>query len=285
MAASSHTRQPGAEENLFLQALTFPMTFSALRPHFLHGQVGFFMGESSDSRHRFCGMDDEAVRKRVHPWLHLLRNNHRARMASLFYSTTMKSKLSHITSAVFIALGLAAGYRAISSFFGPPAKADGNKHEIIARGAYLVRLGGCTDCHTPKVMTEKGPVDDTSRLFSGHPADVVLPPPALGAENPWGAATAGMTAWTGPWGISYASNLTPDPETGMGSWTEEEFIQTLRTGKHRGSGRAILPPMPWQPLAAATQEDLSAIFAYLRSVSPVKNAVPAPQPPPAVAKK
>lgn len=154
----------------------------------------------------------------------------------------------------------------------------------VTRGAYLVKLGGCTDCHTPKLMTPQGPVDDSSRLFAGHPADVVLPPPNLDPANPWGAATAGMTAWTGPWGVSFASNLTPDTATGIGGWSEKEFIQTLRTGKHKGEGRAILPPMPWQPLSEARDEDLAAIFAYFKSMPAVPNRVPAPLPPVSVSK-
>jgi mono/diheme cytochrome c family protein len=149
----------------------------------------------------------------------------------------------------------------------------------VTRGAYLVKLGGCTDCHTPKIMTPNGPVDDPDKLFAGHPAGLVLPPPNLDPNNPWGAATAGMTAWTGPWGVSFAANLTPDLATGLGGWSEKVFIQAMRTGKHRGEGRAILPPMPWQPLAEAKDEDLTAIFAYLKSLPAVANHVPGPLPP------
>lgn len=149
----------------------------------------------------------------------------------------------------------------------------------VSRGKYLVKLGGCTDCHTPKIMTDKGPVDDSRRLFAGHPSDVILQPAGLDPKNPWGAATAGMTAWSGPWGVSYASNLTPDVETGIGSWSEREFIDTFRTGKHRGSGREILPPMPWQPLSEAREEDIAAIFAYLKSLPAVSNKVPSPMAP------
>ena len=143
----------------------------------------------------------------------------------------------------------------------------------IARGEYLVRLGGCSDCHTPKIMTERGPKDDPARLFAGHPADVVVPPPGPDS-GPWGAATAGMTAWSGPWGVSYAANLTPDPSTGL--WTRDSFVKAMRTGKHRGWGREILPPMPWESLSKATDEDLDAIYAYLHSLPPVFNPVPDP---------
>jgi hypothetical protein len=91
-----------------------------------------------------------------------------------------------------------------------------------------------------------------------------------------------LTAWVGPWGISFAANLTPDMVTGSGAWTEEAFIAAMRTGKHLGAGREILPPMPWFNLTNATDEDLSAIFAYLKSIKPIENMVPAPVPPPNV---
>jgi len=160
----------------------------------------------------------------------------------------------------------------------PPAQQTETREQVLARGKYLVHLGGCADCHTRKEMTDKGPVDDLKMMLAGHPEGLVLPSPS-GDSGPWFASTAGMTAWTGPWGVSYTSNLTPDPETGLGTWTEEEFIATLRTGKQRGTGRHILPPMPWQPLGEATDADLKAIYAYLRSLPPVKNRVPDPQPP------
>jgi hypothetical protein len=88
-----------------------------------------------------------------------------------------------------------------------------------------------------------------------------------------------FTAWAGPWGVSFSMNLTPDEETGMGTWNEAMFIKAMRTGKHLGEGREILPPMPWPYLAKATDQDLKAIFAYLKSIPPVKNAVPDPIPP------
>ena len=149
------------------------------------------------------------------------------------------------------------------------------------RGEYLVMLGGCNDCHSPKTMTPNGPTLDTSRLLSGHRAGSTLPPVPSGVIGPtgWGAITNHeLTAWAGPWGISFAANLTPD-KTGIGGWTEAQFIQTLRTGKHLGVGRPILPPMPWQPIGQLTDTDLKAIFAYLKSLKPVDNLVPQPLPP------
>ncbi len=145
----------------------------------------------------------------------------------------------------------------------------------VARGRYLVTFGGCNDCHTPPKLTDKGPVPDMAQMLSGHPHDTRLPSPEL-KPGPWFAATAGMTAWAGPWGVTYAANLTPDPNTGLGIWTEDMFLKAMRTGRHMGVGRPILPPMPWQNLAALDDDDLRAIYAYLRSIPAIRNEVPAP---------
>jgi cytochrome c len=150
----------------------------------------------------------------------------------------------------------------------------------IERGKYLVDTSGCHECHTPKNMGANGPEPDTTRLLSGFPQDRKFPPPPKLAEGPWMAVAAyDLTAWSGPWGISYAANLTPDKDTGLGNWTPEVFISAIRTGKHMGVARPILPPMPWQTISKMTDEDLRGIFAYLKSLPPVKNAVPAPVPP------
>lgn len=153
-----------------------------------------------------------------------------------------------------------------------------SKKTAVERGEYLSKIGGCNDCHTPWIMENEKPKPDMSRMLSGHPADMELPSPPE-PKGPWvwmGAAT--NTAFAGPWGISYATNLTPHA-TGMKEWTEAEFIGAMRTGKHRGKGRPILPPMPWFAIAEATDEDLKAIWAYLKSIPAMDNAVPAPQPP------
>ncbi|MGZ3446106.1 MAG: c-type cytochrome [Myxococcaceae bacterium] len=159
------------------------------------------------------------------------------------------------------------------------AAPTGSATAQVKRGEYLVSFGGCHDCHTPKKMGPKGPELDTERLLSGHPEQMaVIPPPAL--QGPWMAATvATMTAWSGPWGISFTANLTPDRETGLGAWTEQNFLDAMRTGRHMGRGRPILPPMPWQSVGNLTDQDLKAVFAYLRTVPPVKNRVPQPTAP------
>lgn len=154
---------------------------------------------------------------------------------------------------------------------------------LVARGEYLVQTMGCNDCHTPWKMGPNGPEPDMSRALSGHPSDMVMPPaPALPA-GPWlwiGAAT--NTAFAGPWGVSFTANLTPDKETGLGDWTYDMFIQTMKTRRHQGKGRPVLPPMPTQIIAAAEDREARAIFAYLQSLAPVRNRVPAPIDPPVV---
>lgn len=153
----------------------------------------------------------------------------------------------------------------------------------VARGKYLVTIGSCNDCHTPWHMGPKGPEPNMALMLSGHPSSLVMPP-APKVQEPWQAiGSATFTAWAGPWGVSYAANLTPDQNTGMGSWNEDMFIKAMRTGKHMGAERPILPPMPWPSVAQMTDEDIKAVFAYLRSIPAIANAVPDPviAPPPA----
>jgi mono/diheme cytochrome c family protein len=149
----------------------------------------------------------------------------------------------------------------------------------ISRGQYLVAAGDCNTCHSPKVSMMPIPEPDKARLLSGHPADesvAAVPTDVLGPDK-WGAlGSPDFTAWAGPWGVSFAFNLTPDNTTGIGAWTEDVFIQTFRTGKHMGLGRDILPPMPWYAWKDASDSDLKAIFAYLKSLPAVSNMVPQP---------
>ena len=150
----------------------------------------------------------------------------------------------------------------------------------VKRGEYLVSIAGCHDCHTPWVMGSGGPEPDMKRALSGHPQDLTITAPAS-VSPPWsGAMTPTSTGWSGPWGVSFSANLTPDPETGvLSDLTEQQFIQTIRTGRHQGQGRQILPPMPWPAYSKMTDDDLKAVFAYLRQIPPVKNKVPDPLPP------
>lgn len=162
------------------------------------------------------------------------------------------------------------------------AQSGGASKVQIKRGQYLATFGGCGECHTPKIMTPNGPGADTSRLLSGHRADADPTPISMGVLKPsrWAAMTnSDLTAWAGPWGISFSANLTPDKKTGLGTWTVEQFTQSMRTGKHLGVGRPILPPMPWADVAVLTDQDMKALFAYLQSLKPISNPVPRPIPP------
>jgi hypothetical protein len=194
---------------------------------------------------------------------------------------------------------VAAGALAVASVAGaadkekeskapPAAKMNPKQKAQVQRGEYLVNIGGCGDCHTPHAFNpEFGmPLPDMTRNMAGHPADGTDPraDPAVAGGPPDSAVIgASMTAYRFPFGTVYAANLTPDKETGLGSWTEENFVKAMRTGKHMGgTGRVILPPMPWPSMARMTDEDLKAVFAYLRTLPPVKNAVPQPKVPPPV---
>ena len=154
----------------------------------------------------------------------------------------------------------------------------------VALGRYIVNAGGCHDCHTPLTMGSEGPEPDMTRALSGHPETVaVSTPPTLG-KGPWlAASSATNTAFAGPWGISYAANLTPDTNTGLGIWTEDMFVKAIRTGRHMGTSWPINPPMPWPAFRNFSDDDLHAIWSYLRSLKPMTNHVPDYLPPPATA--
>jgi hypothetical protein len=164
---------------------------------------------------------------------------------------------------------------------GTAEKKEMSQTEMVALGKYIVTTSGCDDCHTPKIFTPTGPAFDTTRRFSGFPEGESLPAFDIkyAAPGNWVAAEKNLAAWVGPWGISYASNLTPDNATGIGALTEEMFIKTLREGKFMGVGRPLLPPMPWQVYGMKSDEDLKAIYAYFRSLKPIQNKVPEPTSP------
>jgi mono/diheme cytochrome c family protein len=186
---------------------------------------------------------------------------------------------------VFIAIALVAtAYLALSAqTASSQQKANPDmKAQMVKRGGYLVSLGGCNDCHSPKIFTPQGPMPDTTRALSGAPADLKVPevPASVLGPDKWGfVGSNDMTAWGGPWGVSFAANLTPDQVTGCGAWTEAAFIKAMRTGKHLGAGRDIMPPMPWQAIGQLPDDDLKAIFAYMKSIKPVENMVHLPIPP------
>lgn len=154
-----------------------------------------------------------------------------------------------------------------------------SKDSLVKRGAYLVTTSGCDDCHSPKKMGPMGPAIDEELRLSGYPSKR----PLLSFDS--NVVKKGilmfngdLTASAGPWGVSFAANLTSDA-TGAGSWPVENFINCIRKGKFKGhdEGRNLLPPMPWQNFGQMTDDDLKAIHAYLQSTKPVENVPPAPK--------
>jgi hypothetical protein len=161
---------------------------------------------------------------------------------------------------------------------GPDKTLELNAENDIIRGKYLVGIMGCNDCHSPKRMGENGPEIIPELLLSGYPSER----PVVNFDSPllkegFGMFYPDLTAAAGPWGISFAGNLTPDA-TGMGNWTEEQFKIALTKGKFKGleNARMLLPPMPWFNYSVMKDEDIRAVFKYLQSINPVENVVPAP---------
>ena len=163
-----------------------------------------------------------------------------------------------------------------------PEKTNYGGYETQALwGQHLVTIGGCNDCHTPKKMTPMGPADDSTLFLSGHPSQVPAPDvDRKQMESKGLVVTATFTAWIGPWGITYSANLTPD-ETGLGNWTEEQFIYAIKNNVSKGlpGSRPLLPPMSMMPVHHMTNDELKAVFAYLKTIKPVKNVSVQPTPP------
>ena len=151
----------------------------------------------------------------------------------------------------------------------------------VKRGEYIVNSIGCGDCHSPKRMGAHGPEVIPELLLSGFQQENTFPevPDNLISQG-MAVMNSDLTAAKGSWGISYAANLTP-ADNGIGNWTLDQFKRALREGKSKGmeNGRMILPPMPWQNFKNLTDDDIKAIFSYLKSLPPVDNAVPGPVPP------
>lgn len=161
------------------------------------------------------------------------------------------------------------------------ASAAPTQEDLVKRGEYLVRVMGCHDCHSPKRMGPQGPEEIPELHLSGYPSANPFTAPNLEPiKQGWAMLNSDFTAFAGPWGVSFTANLTSD-ETGIGSWTFEQFRRALKEGKYKGleSGRPLLPPMPWFNFIEADDADLEAMFAYLKSTKPVRNVVPPPIPP------
>jgi len=180
------------------------------------------------------------------------------------------------TALIAAAILLTAAISTATLGAAPNGAAQPDKAAQIKRGEYLVEIMGCHDCHTPIKMGPNGPEQDRSRALSGHPENAPMPPALNLPAGYLAAIGATFTSFNGPWGTSFTRNLTPEKETGLGDWTVEEFIATMKTGRERGKGRQVLPPMPVQNLRVLSDQDIRALFAYLQSLPPVKNRVPQP---------
>ena len=160
-----------------------------------------------------------------------------------------------------------------------------SKEDLVKRGEYLVNTIGCDHCHTPKKMTDHGPIPDMDRRFMGFPAtdsiaeinkDVLAP-------GKWILLKNNLPAAVGPWGVSFSANITSD-ESGIGTWSFEQFKKSTSEGKYKGmeNSRPVMPPMPWESLNLLEEDDLKAIYEFLMSTKPIENVVPAYIPPPAM---
>lgn len=144
-------------------------------------------------------------------------------------------------------------------------------------GEYLVSVLGCEDCHSPKKFGAQGPYPDPDLRFSGHPASYVLHEYDSKTAASWILFNEHNTAVVGPWGTSFAANISSDA-SGIGNWSEEQFFKAMREGKSKGldGSRMLLPPMPWPSYSKLTDADMKDIFAFLKTTRPVENIVPPP---------
>jgi mono/diheme cytochrome c family protein len=142
---------------------------------------------------------------------------------------------------IILAVGIAAC--ALLSFATQAA-------DDVARGKYLVVIAGCNDCHTPGYFLGK---PDQTRYLGG--SDVGFEVPGLG--------------------VFHGPNLTPDKETGLGTWTDAQIATALTTGK-RPDGRELAPVMPWRAFANFTKDDVRSVIAFLRTLPSVKGKAPGP---------
>jgi cytochrome c553 len=192
------------------------------------------------------------------------------RLTNIVWTTAIIAAAIILTAVLSTASLRAAGAGGIAP------QTEAGKTAQIARGKYLVEIMGCHDCHTPAKMGPNGPEQDRSRALSGHPEELVMPP-APAPQGPWVASIAAtFTAFASPAGTVFTRNLTPDKETGLGDWTVEEFIATMKTGRERGKGRPVLPPMPVQNLKALSDSDIRSLFAYLQSIPAIRHRIPQP---------
>jgi hypothetical protein len=195
---------------------------------------------------------------------------------------TRREKLTMTAATLVASLAIIVAANASRPVAPPPqVMKKMTREEKIARGKYMVTIGGCHDCHTPWIIQPNGqPGPDMSRALSGHPQDFPIARPAKHTSDRFTVSIAPTnTAYSGPWGVSFAANLTPDVHTGTGIWTFDIFKNTIRNGRHWGVARPLLPPMPWFNYREMTDEDLESVFLYTRTLEPISNQVPEPLPP------
>ena len=204
-----------------------------------------------------------------------------------------QNKTSMKNSSIFLGLVCVAFVALLSQCTQSPTTSTETPYAVKATyggyetpekwGEHLVTICGCHDCHSPKIITEFGPKVDSSKMLSGHPENAPYPKINLDALQPgnWIHFSPDLTTFVGPWGMSFAANLTSDSATGIGAWNESNFVNAIRKGKHMGidSERPIMPPMPWDNYNNLSDNDLKSIFAYLQTTIPVSNRVHAPYSP------
>lgn len=191
-------------------------------------------------------------------------------------------KRNTVLTLVFIAVSFAFYITSCSNSQQKSGEEKNNvtvkPEDIVKHGEYLVTILGCNDCHSPKKMGANGPEIIPELTLSGYPSDrPIVKFDSKMIKDGFAIFYPDLTAAAGPWGVSFAANITPD-ETGTGNWTEEQFKKAITQGKFKGSdgGRLLLPPMPWPDFASLKDDDVHAMFMYLKSIKPVKNIVPTP---------
>lgn len=183
----------------------------------------------------------------------------------------------YVIPGIFLILLIFTGCKDGAAYSSLNAE-QSTEQEYVKKGEYLLNIMGCHDCHSPKQPGPRGPEMIPELMLSGFPADNKIPKVSEEAlENGWVLMSPDLTAAAGPWGVSYAANITSD-ETGIGNWSHEQFKRALTEGKAKGleNGRDLLPPMPWQNYTEMEDEDIKALYHYLQSTPAVENLVPQP---------
>ena len=190
----------------------------------------------------------------------------------------MRNKFLIIGTAIVAATGLLIACN--SSSASEKETKPLTQEQLVKRGEYLVNAVGCDDCHSPKTVGPNGFEIIEDLRFSGYPSEKAILKVDTGTiKTGWMLLGTDLTSAVGPWGMSFAANISSDA-TGIGNWKEEQFFKVLREGKYKGldNSRPLLPPMPWFVYKNFSDEDIRSIFAYLKSTKPVSNVVPAPKP-------